>query len=99
MSLIGYRVAGVAGSLVTKNRERLLAGDIAQALFERVLAQARQSAPDLERALRRGRHADRGVGGAAPADLLRSWTVHPSLGIAQNWRATCSTVAALSAPS
>ena len=36
---------------------------------------------------------------AAPADLPRSWTVHPSLGTAQNWRATCSTVAAPDASS
>ncbi len=30
-------------SVFTKNRKRLLAGDIARAFFERVLAQARQA--------------------------------------------------------
>jgi hypothetical protein len=33
------------------------------------------------------------------AALEVSWTVHPSLGMAQNWRATCSTVASPAATS
>jgi transposase len=46
-------------TVFTKNRERLLAGDVASTLFAEVLAQARAAVP---RALHRGRHPDRGLG-------------------------------------
>ena len=51
-------------TVFTKNRERLLHGDVARAFFERVVAQARAAAPAVGRALHRRRHADRGVGRA-----------------------------------
>ena len=49
-------------TVFTKNRDRLLAGDVARAFFAKVLEQARRSAAALGRALHGGRHADRGVG-------------------------------------
>ena len=51
-------------TVFTKNRERLLRGDIARAFFERVLAQAQARQLDLGGALHGRRDADRGVGRA-----------------------------------
>ena len=50
-------------TVFTKNRERLLRGDIARAFFERVLAQAQGAPAPLGRALHGRRHPDRGLGG------------------------------------
>ena len=46
----------------TKNRDRLLAGDVAAAFFDAVAAQARQAVSAVGRALHRGRHPIGGVG-------------------------------------
>ena len=48
----------------TKNRERLLAGDIARQFFAAVLAQAARPAAAVRRALHRRRDVARRVGGA-----------------------------------
>src|SRR5436190_17895560 len=51
-------------TVFSKNRERLLDGDIAQAFFEKVLALARGKSLLVGRALHRRRDAGRGVGRA-----------------------------------
>ena len=51
-------------TVFTKNRERLLKGDIAQAFFEKVLEQARAQQTAVGGALHGGRDVDRSVGGA-----------------------------------
>ena len=48
--------------MFTKNRDRLLEGDIAKAFFEQVLAQARGEQAVVGRALHGGWHADRSLG-------------------------------------
>jgi transposase len=49
-------------STFSKNRERLLAHDVAHQFFDVVVRQARRGGPALGRALQRGRHVDRGLG-------------------------------------
>ena len=49
-------------TVFTKNRDRLLEGEIAEKFFQLVLTQAREARPALGRALQCGRHADRSLG-------------------------------------
>lgn len=51
-----------APPLFSKNRDRLLEGDIAEKFFEQVLTQARGSQMTVRRALQRGWDAHRGLG-------------------------------------
>ena len=49
-------------TVFTKNRDRLLRGEIAEAFFQAVLEEAREQGLPLGRALHGGWHADRSVG-------------------------------------
>ena len=49
-------------TVFTKNRERLLVGEVAQGFFNAVVEQAACPGAALQRALYRRRHADRGLG-------------------------------------
>jgi len=57
-------------TVFTKNRERLIAGEVAQKFFAAVLKQARSAALLSDETFHRGRNADRGV--AVGAVLRRS---------------------------
>ena len=49
-------------TVFTKNRERLLVGEVAQGFFNAVVEQARCPGPALRRAFHGRRHADRSLG-------------------------------------
>ena len=59
---LGMDDAVWAPTTFTKNRDRLLEGDIAAAFFDAVLEQAQTRAPAVGRAFHRRWHADRSVG-------------------------------------
>ena len=58
-------------TVFTKNRERLLAGEVAQGFFQRGAGQARGARPALRRALHGRWHFDRGVGFAEELQAQR----------------------------
>jgi transposase len=61
---LGMERLGVGATVFTKNRDRLLEGEIAQAFFQRVLDQAKRHHLLSDEQLYGRRHPDRGLGQA-----------------------------------